>query len=80
MAPIDKCLVSMARLSLTQASRPTASTVPRYLAPAVLVQSRQASVVRVKKVEKKRAAPRDFKRHNLDKADFPRFSLLEAMR
>lgn len=81
MAPVDKCLASMARLSLSQASRPTISMVPRYLAPAVLVQSRQASVVRVKKGPvKKKAVSKDFRRHNFDKTDFPRFSLVEAMR
>lgn len=81
MAPVDKCLASMARLSLTHATRPTASMVPRYLAPTALIQSRQASVVRVKKGPvKKKAAPKDYRRHNLEKTDFTKFSLLEAMR
>ena len=80
MAPVDKCLASMARLSLSQSLRPTAASVPRYLAPAALVQTRQASAVRIKKVAKKKSAPKDFKRHDLDKRQFPRFSLLEAMR
>lgn len=79
MATIDRCLASMAKLSLVQASRPTLPLVPRFLAPAY-VQSRQASVIRIKKPTKKRTVPKDFRRHNLDKTDFPRFSLLEAMR
>ncbi|OAR01039.1 hypothetical protein LLEC1_04508 [Akanthomyces lecanii] len=81
MAPVDKCLPSMARLSLSQASRPTASMVPRCLATATLGQARHASVVRIKKgPAKKKSVPKDFRRHNLDKTEFPRFSLVEAMR
>ncbi|KYK56114.1 60S ribosomal protein L1 [Drechmeria coniospora] len=82
MAPIDRCLASMARLSLTQFSqvaRPSATSIPRFLAPALL-QRRRASVVRIKKTVKKRPLPKDFKRHNLEKTQFPRFSLCEAMR
>ncbi|KND93760.1 50S ribosomal protein L1 [Tolypocladium ophioglossoides CBS 100239] len=82
MAPIDRCLASMARLSLTQFSqvaRPSATSIPRFLAPA-LVQHRQASVVRIKKTTKKRPIPKDFKRRNLEKRQFPQFSLCEAMR
>ena len=79
MMPIDRCLASMARLSLAHAARPFANSIPRFLAPA-LVQFRQASVVRIKKTKKKRTIPKDFKRHNLDKRDFPQFSLCEAMR
>lgn len=79
MAAIDKCLASMAKLSLVQASRPALTQVPRFLAPA-FVQSRQASVIRIKKTKTKRAAPKDFRRHNLDRREFPKFSLLEAMR
>ncbi|GAO16956.1 hypothetical protein UVI_02054860 [Ustilaginoidea virens] len=78
--PIDRCLASMARLSMSQASRPSANSIPRFLAAAVSQQTRLASVVRIKKVNKKRALPKDFKRHNLDKRQFPRFSLCEAMR
>lgn len=55
--------------------------VPRCLALAALVQARHASVVRIKKgPAKKKAIPKEFKRHNLDKTEFPRFSLVEAMR
>lgn len=79
MAPMDRCLASLARLSLAQAVRPTAPTIPRFLAPA-LVQTRQASVVRIKKTKKRKAIPKDFERHNLTKRDFPQFSLCEAMR
>lgn len=81
MAPIDRCLASMARLTVTQGARPAVPTIPRYLAPA-LVHSRQASVVRINKkaATKKKTLPKDFKRHNLDKREFPRFSLSEAMR
>ncbi|KAM4066521.1 ribosomal protein [Hirsutella rhossiliensis] len=46
-----------------------------------MVQSRQASVVRAKKSKKKKKPlPKDFKRHNLEKREFPQFSLFEAMR
>ncbi|KAH7165690.1 ribosomal protein L1-like protein [Dactylonectria macrodidyma] len=79
MAPIDRCLASMARLSLLQAPRPAIPSIPRFLAPAA-VQTRQASVVRIKKTKKKRTIPKDFKRVNLSKRDFPQFSLCEAMR
>ncbi|TWU73394.1 mitochondrial 54S ribosomal protein mrpl1 [Metarhizium rileyi] len=58
--------------------RPSTTSIPRFLAPAFL-QTRQASVVRIKKV-KKRALPKDFKRHNLEKRQFPQFPLCEAMR
>jgi len=70
----------MARLSLSQATRPAVPTIPRFLAPS-LVQTRQASVVRIKgKQKKKRALPKDFKRHRIEKTDFPQFSLCEALR
>ncbi|KAM3438640.1 hypothetical protein MY4824_003179 [Beauveria thailandica] len=81
MASVDKCLASMARLSLLHASRPTTSMAPRCLTPAALVQTRHASVVRIKKgPAKKKAVPKDYQRYNLDKRGFPRFSLVEAMR
>ncbi|KID91922.1 60S ribosomal protein L1, partial [Metarhizium majus ARSEF 297] len=79
MTAIDKCLASMARLSIAQVTRPSTTSIPKFLAPA-FVQTRQASVVRIKKVKKKRAIPKDFKRHNLEKRQFPQFSLCEAMR
>lgn len=81
MAPIDRCLASMARRTLGQATRPAVPTIPRYLAPA-LVQIRHASVVRInnKKTKKKKALPKDFKRHNLEKREFAQYSLCEAMR
>ncbi|PNP52528.1 hypothetical protein THARTR1_06875 [Trichoderma harzianum] len=80
MAPIDRCLASVARLTLSQPSiRPAVPLIPRFLAPA-LVQSRQASVVRTKKTTKKKAVPKDFKRHNLEKRDFPQYTLCDAMR
>ncbi|KAK9435532.1 mitochondrial 54S ribosomal protein uL1m [Metarhizium brunneum] len=69
----------MARLSIAQVTRPSTTSIPKFLAPA-FVQTRQASVVRIKKVKKKRAIPKDFKRHNLEKRQFPQFSLCEAMR
>lgn len=81
MAPIDRCLASMARLSLLQTSRPAIPTIPKFLAPAAAQQVRQASVVRIKKTtKKKKALPKDFKRHNLNKREFPQYSLCEAMR
>ncbi|KAK0758986.1 hypothetical protein N5P37_008473 [Trichoderma harzianum] len=80
MAPIDRCLASVARLTLSQQSiRPAVPLIPRFLAPA-LVQSRQASVVRTKKTTKKKAVPKDFKRHNLEKREFPQYTLCDAMR
>ncbi|KOS17020.1 50S ribosomal protein L1 [Escovopsis weberi] len=71
----------MARLSISQPLlRPAASSIPRFLAPA-LVQSRQASVVRLKKdTKKKRPPPKDFRRHNLEKREFPRYTLCDAIR
>ncbi|EQL00090.1 60S ribosomal protein L1 [Ophiocordyceps sinensis CO18] len=81
MVPIDRCLAPMAKLSLGQTyqvARPSATSIPRFLAPA-MVQSRHASVVRDKK-SKKKPLPKDFRRHNLDKTDFPQFPLFEAMR
>ncbi|EFY98076.2 60S ribosomal protein L1 [Metarhizium robertsii ARSEF 23] len=69
----------MARLSIAQVTRPSTTSIPKFLAPA-FVQTRQASVVRIKKVKKKRAIPKDFKRHNLEKRQFPQFTLCEAMR
>ncbi|KAI6762684.1 hypothetical protein HG530_008664 [Fusarium avenaceum] len=81
MAPIDRCLASMARLSLLQTSRPAIPSIPKFLAPAAAQQVRQASVVRIKKTtKKKKALPKDFKRHNLNKREFPQYSLCEAMR
>lgn len=81
MAPLDRCLASMAKLTLTQGSRPAVQTIPRYLAPALL-QTRQATVVRIKKENKKKAVPKDYKRHNLQKRTgiLPQWSLVEAMR
>ncbi|KAG5982882.1 hypothetical protein E4U55_001213 [Claviceps digitariae] len=81
MTAMDRCLASMARLSITPASRPSLVSIPRFLAPAIVQQARQASVVRInKKAKPKRALSKDFKRPNLDKMQFPRFSLCEAMR
>ncbi|CVK87490.1 related to ribosomal protein L1 [Fusarium proliferatum] len=81
MAPIDRCLASMARLSLLQTPRPAVPTIPKFLAPAAAQQVRQASVVRIRKTtKKKKALPKDFKRHNLAKREFPQYSLCEAMR
>ncbi|KAG6006575.1 hypothetical protein E4U21_006873 [Claviceps maximensis] len=80
MTAMERCLASMARLSITQASRPSLVSIPRFLAPAIVQQSRQASVVRIKKAKPKRAISKDFRRHNLEKRQFPRFSLCEAMR
>lgn len=79
---MDRCLASMARLSLTQTARPALPTIPRFLAPSLArQQTRYASVIRIKKKAKKaRAVPKDFRRHKLEKYDFPQFSLVEAMR
>jgi large subunit ribosomal protein L1 len=80
MAPLDRCLASMAGLTL-RASRPLANqTIPRYLAPA-LVQVRNASVIRSKKEKKKKPLSKEYKRHKLSKyPDHKEYSLLEAMR
>jgi large subunit ribosomal protein L1 len=73
----------MAKLSVLQpVMRPTIASIPRLAAPALL-QTRYASArptARSKKVAKKKAIPKDFKRHNLTKREFPRWSLCEAMR
>jgi large subunit ribosomal protein L1 len=79
---MDRCLASMARLSLAQAARPL-PTIPRFLAPSLVYsqQTRHASVIRIKKKAKKtRVVPKDFRRHKLEKYEFPQFSLVEAMR
>ncbi|CAH0040705.1 unnamed protein product [Clonostachys solani] len=83
MAPMDRCLASMARLSLAHPARPTLSAASRCLAPGLLQTQKRtyASVVRIRqKTKKKKAVPKDFKRHRLDKTEFPQFSLVEAMR
>ncbi|KAF7563177.1 hypothetical protein G7046_g972 [Stylonectria norvegica] len=81
MAPTDRCLASLARLTFQQTPRPALPSIPRFLAPAAAQQTRQASVIRIKKTtKKKKAVPKDFKRHNLAKREFPQFSLCEAMR
>ncbi|KJZ74523.1 hypothetical protein HIM_06119 [Hirsutella minnesotensis 3608] len=80
MAPIDRCLASMARLSLVQSARvarPSAESIPRFLAPA-MVHSRSAVTIRPKKAKK--ALSKDFKRQSLEKHQFPRYTLCEAMR
>ncbi|KAG9250281.1 ribosomal protein L1-like protein [Emericellopsis atlantica] len=83
MAPIDRCMASVAKLSLAPTVRPSiSSTIPRFLAPS-LVQTRHASVVKIgrkKQVKKAKPLSKDFKRHKLDKADFPQFTLCEALR
>ena len=81
MAPIDKCLASMARLSLSSASRPAIASVPKFLAPSIARQSRQASqALKRKETKKKRSLPKDFQRHKIVARNFPRWSLSEAMR
>lgn len=72
----------MARLSLTQATRPAVPTIPKFLAPSLVQQqTRHASVIRIKKKAKKaRTIPKDYRRHKLEKYGFPQFSLVEAMR
>jgi large subunit ribosomal protein L1 len=82
---MDRCLASMARLSLTQTARQAQQTIPRFLAPSLVhgqhQQTRHASGLRIKKKAKKtRVIPKDFRRHRLEKYEFPRFSLVEAMR
>lgn len=73
----------MARLSLNQATRPAVPTIPRFLAPSLVQgqQTRHATVIRIKKKAKKaRTVPKDYRRHKLEKYEFPQFSLVEAMR
>lgn len=84
MAPIDRCLASAVRLSSLGPAvlRPSVPSIPRFLVP-VLIQTRQASVVRLagnKKAKKKKPTPKNFQRPNLSKRGFPQFSLCEAMR
>lgn len=82
MAPIDRCLASMARLTLTQPARPAVPTIPRFLAPSVIQQQqRHASVVRIKKTpKKKKPLSKDFRRPRIEKTDFPQWALVDALR
>ncbi|CEJ89822.1 Putative 60S ribosomal protein L1 [[Torrubiella] hemipterigena] len=79
MPTIDKYLTAAVRQGIFSSARPTTYSIPQYLAPA-FVQSRQASVVASKKTKKKANLPKDFKRHNLQRQEFPQFTLCEAMR
>lgn len=84
MASINQCLASMARLSLTTASRPTIqAAIPRYLAPSVVAvaqQTRNASgrPTGARKKEKKRRQHKAFRVDRLDKME--QFSLCDAVR
>ena len=82
MAPIDRCLVSIAKLFLTQPARATVPTIYRFLAPAALQQQqRYASVIRIKKApSKKKALSKDFRRVKLEKTEFPQWALVDALR
>ncbi|KAG7146265.1 50S ribosomal protein L1 like [Verticillium longisporum] len=83
MATSNQCLASMARLPLSAATRPQASALPRFLAPA-LTQTRCASknVAKIrdaaKKDKKKKKLNKDYKSY--DPTKFPQFSLCDAMR
>lgn len=73
----------MARLTLAQPARPAVPTIPRFLAPsAIQQQQRYKSVIRIKKqVKKKKPLSKDFRRPKIEKIpNFPRWSLVEAMR
>ncbi|KAF6808565.1 50S ribosomal protein L1 [Colletotrichum musicola] len=79
MATTTQCVASMARLSLATSARPTASTIPRFLAPSA-AQKRCASNHQggSKKTEKKKKLSKDFKAYRVDKC--PQFSLCDALR
>ncbi|WYZ38188.1 hypothetical protein EsH8_III_000102 [Colletotrichum jinshuiense] len=78
MASTTQCMASMARLSLSTAARPTASTIPRFLIPSA-AQTRYASTNQGKKTEKKKKKiSKDFKTYNVKNC--PQFSLCDAMR
>ncbi|KAF6828972.1 50S ribosomal protein L1 [Colletotrichum plurivorum] len=79
MATTTQCVASMARLSLATSARPTASTIPRFLAPSA-AQARCASNHQggSKKTEKKKKLSKDFKAYRVDKC--PQFSLCDALR
>ncbi|KAG6053797.1 hypothetical protein E4U17_004340 [Claviceps sp. LM77 group G4] len=81
MKPMDRCLASMARLSITQVSRPSLTSIPRFLAPSIVQQTRQASDKRPKKSKApKPTLSKDYNRPDLDQLEFPRWTLCEAMR
>ncbi|OLN89075.1 50S ribosomal protein L1 [Colletotrichum chlorophyti] len=71
-------MASLARLSLSTAARPTASTIPRFLVPSI-AQTRCASNQGGRKTtKKKKKVPKDFKAYNVQGC--PQFSLCDAMR
>ncbi|PHH60234.1 hypothetical protein CDD81_1934 [Ophiocordyceps australis] len=77
MRPIDRCLASMARLSLAPR---LPVCLPRVSSP-LLMQARLASGGPPKKrKQKRRKLPKEFRRADLAKTDLPRFSLCGAMR
>ncbi|RDA93031.1 hypothetical protein CP533_0698 [Ophiocordyceps camponoti-saundersi (nom. inval.)] len=92
MAPIDRCLASMAGLRLSRVTRPPAMSLP-------LVQCRWGSTKKKKnkkakqnnkassgnskyavKEKAKRPAPVDYSRPDLQRYGYPQYSLCEAMR
>ncbi|PHH70648.1 hypothetical protein CDD82_6998 [Ophiocordyceps australis] len=78
MGPMDRCLASMARLSLA----PRAPLCLARFTPPVFLQARHASHVpsKKRKKQKKRKLPKEYRRAELEKTDLPRFSLCGAMR
>ncbi|POS75693.1 50S ribosomal protein L1 [Diaporthe helianthi] len=84
MASINQCLASMARLSLTTASRPTIQVaIPRYLAPSIVTvaqQTRNASgrSSGARNKEKKKKQHKGYRVDRLDKMQ--QFSLCDALR
>ncbi|KAH8664473.1 ribosomal protein L1-like protein [Xylariales sp. PMI_506] len=91
MATTNQCLASLARLSITSAARPAASSIPRFLAPSITAiqgptqlryASSQASA-RAKEKEKLKKK-RKMQRHKEYKFAAPsleeRYSLCDAMR
>lgn len=84
MAATDRCLASMARLSLASSTRPVLYTAPRFLAPAS-TQGRHLITLKnkpgaVKTKPKKKPLPKEFMRPSLLQNSVPQYSLVEAMR
>ncbi|KAI1842136.1 hypothetical protein JX266_011669 [Neoarthrinium moseri] len=88
MATMNQCLASLARLSLSSASRPAAASIPRFLAPSI-VQTRCASGgnssmqarVRAKEKLKKKKKQQRFKEYKYAvPSKEEQYSLCDAMR
>ncbi|KAI0535149.1 50S ribosomal protein L1 [Xylaria digitata] len=89
MASTNQCIASLARLNLSSMSRPTATTIPRLLAPSSTSQLRwksvgtramQAREKEKEKLKKKRRQQRFKEYKYAAPSNDERFSLCDAMR